>query len=320
MGLEIGYPLEMQMRIHHARLRTFLGACLVFTVALAPACVFGNSEIREWKLEEGGSMKAEIAHIDEDDNIVILRDVNGNETSVAIDALSMIDQAWLKEWMEMNEELAAKAEELGGRFQRYEGKGEKYTTGFYVYEPSGKIAQSGSPGPLMMLFCPSGKPVRFLLRHIEAAEEVNITLVTADHFRNRLKNEEAAGRFEELLPLIAEAVPYDPDRFFLGGTSGGAMSAFILSARFQDVKIAGIYSNGGWLGRSPGNLRPYPAYRVALVNGDKDNAANAYNNSVTRILQDRDATVGMFAFEGGHQVPPPSVQAKSFRWLLGEFD
>ncbi len=302
------------------RMRFLIRVFVVLGAFLAPVAVHGNSEIREWKFEEGGSVTAEIASIDEEGRILVLRDVNGNETSVAIDSLTMLDRAWLTEWIEMNEELAARVGELGGRFQRFDGKGERYTTGFYVYEPSTKIAGGGQPGPLMMLFCPSGKPVRYLLRHIEGAEGANITLVTADHFRNRLDMDEVAGRFEEVLPLIAEAVPYDPDRFFLGGTSGGAMSAFRLSARFPEVKIAGVYSNGGWLGRSPDNLRPYPAYRVALVNGDKDNAANSYNRSVTRILQDRGCTVGMFAFEGGHQIPPASVQAKSFRWLLGEFD
>lgn len=271
-------------------------------------------------MEAGGSITAEIATIDEETRFVVLRDVNGNETPVEFDALTTLDRAWLTEWIEMNEELAAKVGELGGRFQRFEGMGDKYTTGFYVYEPSKKLAAAGPPGPIMMLFCPSGKPVRYLLRHIEGAEGANITLVTADHFPNRLDNAEVAGRYEEVLPLIAEAVPYDPERFFLGGTSGGAMSAFVLSAKFPHVKVAGVYSNGGWLGRSPDNLRPYQASRVALVNGDNDSAANAYNNSVTRILQERECTVGVFAFEGGHQIPPPSVQAKSFRWLLGEFD
>lgn len=302
------------------RLRACLGIFTLVVAALVPHALHANSEIRKWRFEEGGSITAEIATIDEAQNTLVLRDVDGNETTVVIDTLTMIDQAWLKEWLEMNEELAERANKFGGRFVRYEGKGEKYTTGFYVYEPSRRVAQGGPQGPLMMLFCPSGKPVRFLLRHIEAAEEANITLVTADHFRNRLKSDEVFGRFEELLPMIAEAAPYDPERLFLGGTSGGAMTAFSLSAKFPETKIAGIYSNGGWLGRSPGNLRPYPAYRVALVNGDKDGAANGYNKSVTRILQERGATVGMFAFEGGHQIPPPSVQAKSFLWLLGEFD
>jgi hypothetical protein len=310
----------MQIRTICALLRSLVRGVFLMLFVLAPAAVHGNSEIREWKLVEGGSITAEIASIDEEARTVVLRDVNGNETSVSFDALSILDNAWLTEWIEMNEELIAKAEELGGRFQRYEGKGARYSTGFYVYEPSKKIAQAGAPGPLMMLFCPSGKPIRYLLRHIEGAEAANITLVTADHFRNRLDNNEVSGRFEEVLPIIAATVPYDPDRFFLGGTSGGAMSAFVLSAKFPNVKVAGIYSNGGWLGPGPDNLRPYPACRVVLVNGDNDKAANAYNNSVTRILQERGCTVGMFAFEGGHQVPPASVQGKSFRWLLGEFD
>lgn len=320
-GIRFLYQTSMTVKFPTPLFSGLRPVFVALFAACTPALVHGNSEIREWQMAEGGgSITAEIASINEETKTVVLRDVEGKESSVVFDSLSILDRAWLTEWIEMNEELAAKVDALGGRFQRFEGKGERYTTGFYVYEPSKKLAGDGSPGPLMMLFCPSGKPVRYLLRHIEGAEAANITLVTGDHFRNRLPNAEVLGRFEEVLPLIAEAVPYDSERFFLGGTSGGALAAFMLSAQFYHIQVAGIYSNGGWLGRAPGNQRPYQASRVVLVNGDNDGAANVYNKSVTQILQDRGFTVGMFAFEGGHQIPPPSVQAKSFRWLLGEFD
>jgi hypothetical protein len=55
-----------------------------------------------------------------------------------------------------------------------------------------------------------------------------------------------------------------------------------------------------------------------MVNGDKDLAAMQNVDFITAILQKRDCTVSLFAFEGGHQIPPVSVQVKSFRWLLGE--
>jgi hypothetical protein len=278
-----------------------------------------NSEIRTWKLSDGNSITGEIVSVNEDQKLLVLRDQQGKEISVSTSMLANLDRAWLTEWIEMNEELAAQVVKLGGRFQRHEGKGEKHTTGFYVYEPSARV-KSGEAGPLMMLFCPSGKPVRYLLRHIEAAEVANITLVSADYFRNGLPFDEYGARFKDVYPLIGKTVKFNQEQFFLGGTSGGALGAFRLSADFPEIKVAGIYSNGGWLGYSADSKRPYPTMRVALVNGDKDHAANGYNDSVTKTLQERSCTVGMFAFEGAHQIPPASVQGKSFRWLLGEFE
>jgi predicted esterase len=87
-----------------------------------------------------------------------------------------------------------------------------------------------------------------------------------------------------------------------------------------NTKFAGIYSNVGWLGSEEVEKQAYPAYRVAMVNGDKDRGVARVMDSVTKILQERGCTVSLFAFEGGHQIPPPSVQIKSFRWLLGEIE
>lgn len=293
--------------------------CLFLAVIGMLGQLHANSEIRTWKLTDGSSITGEIVSVNEEKEILELRDQQGKEISVPIPTLANLDRAWLTEWVEMNEELAEQVVKLGGRFQRHEGKGEKYTTGFYVYEPSARV-KSGEAGPLMMLFCPSGKPVRYLLRHIEAAEVANITLVSADYFRNGLPFDQYADRFKDVYPLIGKTVKHHREQFFLGGTSGGALAAFRLSAQFPEIKVAGIYSNGGWLGYTEESNRPYPKMRVALVNGDKDHAANAYNDSVTKTLQERSCTVGMFAFEGAHQIPPASVQGKSFRWLLGEFE
>jgi len=55
---------------------------------------------------------------------------------------------------------------------------------------------------------------------------------------------------------------------------------------------------------------------VAMVNGDKDNGANGYINRDTTLLQAKGGVVSVHAFEGGHQMPPPSVMTKAFRWLL----
>lgn len=274
-----------------------------------------NSELRAWNMENGDSITAEIVAVDEKNQKLTIREQKGLEKTVLFSELGKLDKAWVLEWIEMNEEMAEKVAELGGKLERFDGQGEKFKTGFYVYHPSGEVSPD-TKRPVMIIIDPSGNPVRYLLRHIEAAEQTKITLISCEYFRNRRDFPESFSRFGDLYPVIRSSVPHD--KLYLGGTSGGAWYVFAIAAEFPELKVAGVYSNGGWLGPSPQNLRPYPACRVAMVNGDKDHPVAGEVDSVTKILQDRGCTVSLYAFEGGHQIPPPSVQAKSFRWLLGE--
>jgi hypothetical protein len=286
---------------------------------MSPGTVLANSEMREWKMKDGSAMMAEIFEVEESKSQVTLRDQEGKLHPIEVAKLDDLNRAWLLEWIEMNEELGEKVKELGGRFTRRVALGEGLTTGYYVYEPV-SVVKEGKIGPLMMLFCPSGQPIRFLLRHVEAAEKAGITIVTGDHFRNGLPQEIAIQRYRAVVASLQKELPYPQDRFFLGGTSGGALLSFRLSAEVPEHVVAGVYSNGGWLGHRHEAERPYPAMRAAIVNGDRDRAANFYNEGMIKILQDRQCVLSIFAFEGGHQVPPSSVQLKSFRWLLGETD
>lgn len=289
--------------------------CVFYSLLSGPLCA--NSEVRGWKMKNGESLTAEIFSVDEKARTIILRDNSGVEKTFSFDDLSLTDNAWVLEWMEMNEELAAKVKELGGKLERFEGQGAKFRTGFYVYHPSGE-ADPAQPRPLLFLIDPSGNPMRYLLRHIEAAEETKITAVSAEYFRNRRDLDDLHARFDDLIPVIGKEVPYDPNGLYIGGTSGGSWAAFHIASRLQNRKVAGIYSNVGWLGPNPSEETTYPACRVAMANGDKDSAAASSVPQITRILQKRGCTVSLFAFEGGHQIPPVSVQVKTFRWLLGE--
>lgn len=293
-----------------------LGLLYVFHGLLSgPLCA--NSEVRGWQMKNGESLTAEIFSVDEKSRTIILRDQSGVERTFSFDDLGLTDNAWILEWIEMNEELAAKVKELGGKLERFEGQGAKFRTGYYVYHPSGAV-DPAQPRPLLFLIDPSGNPMRYLLRHIEAAEETKITVVSAEYFRNRRDLDDLHARFDDLIPVIANDAPYDPNGLFLGGTSGGAWAAFHIASRLQNRKVAGIYSNVGWLGPNPSEETTYPACRVAMANGEKDIAVASTVPEVTGILQKRGCTVSLFAFEGGHQIPPVSVQVKTFQWLLGQ--
>jgi len=80
---------------------------------------------------------------------------------------------------------------------------------------------------------------------------------------------------------------------------------------------AGIFAAGGWLGGEKYYHLPFPPMRVAMVNGDKDHANRMIEPDSAR-LQQAGCVVSVHAFEGGHQLAPPSVQEKALRWLLEE--
>lgn len=162
--------------------------------------------------------------------------------------------------------------------------------------------------------------IEFAEELAEAAEEVKMTLVACDIFRNGMEESDSIRRFRELLPIIRATVPHDPERDFMGGTSGGALRTFNLSTDLPEETWTGIYSNGGWLGGEKNWNRDYPTMRVVMVNGDEDKAANSWVDSDSEILQTHGCRIAVVAFEGGHQIPPPSVQVKAFKWLLGEID
>lgn len=298
-----------------AFLRNLLTLLSAFLLVAEPTAA--NQNIRDWTLGDGKQFRGEIMSVDEGAGEVILRLESGAEARFATTEFSNIDKAWILEWTELAEELEAAVRKFGGRMESHEGKGPTLTTGFHVYLPSGG-AEPGKLRPMMVLFDPGGQAKRYLLRHIEGAEAAKMIVVACEVFRNHMPEADSKKRFAELFPLIEKAVPHDPARRFMGGTSGGAWRAYNLTTDLPDIPWAGIYANGGWLGGSKNYGRPYPPLKVVMVNGDNDKAANTWVDDDMRVLHARGCTVSVMAFEGGHQIPPPSVQTKAFQWLLGE--
>ena len=278
-----------------------------------------NSEVRSWLLTDGRKISAELLSYHEASAVVKLR-LNERETRFfAFNALSAPDQAWVLEWTELGEALDALLARQGGEFLHFTSQG-TYPTGYHVYYPPG--VKEGPPAPVLILFDPSGQGERYAKRYIEAAARANIIVIGLDEFRNTPPPDGDAldalflERFKELLPQLQATVGYDPNKVFLGGTSGGAMRAFGYTAKVNGP-WAGVFSNVGWLGPNEEDYGlPFPGgMRIAMVNGNKD--GGGYVERDTEILVDRGNVVGFFSFEGGHQVPPPDSQLKAIRWLLG---
>ena len=280
-----------------------------------------NSDVRDWELVDGSTLRAELIDFDKDSGDVLLKVNDVDDLRLTVDRFSAIDQAWLKEWVEFEAELTEQVQELGGTFDHLITNGD-YPTELFVYYPS-ESKQSAEPLPAMILFNAGGKAARYCLRHIEAAEVSGMVIVACGTFRNTGGDDkleaEMLARFKEVFPQILQRVKLDPKRVFMGGVSGGAWRAYHFAA-FVDYPWAGIYANGGWLGGRKYYALNYPGdMRIAMVNGNQDNAANQWiEMDSKRLMQQATNKIRVIAFEGGHQVPPTATQLKTFNWLLDQ--
>ena len=276
-----------------------------------------NTDIRNWKLTSGDRFDAELVEYNPVEDVAVLRMNDGEIRTYPLAEFSSIDVAWLIEWAEFSQELDEMMINMKGDLRHFQHQG-AYPADCYVYTPS-KYRKT-TELPLLFLFHPGGKGARYVQRFMLAAETLGIIVVSSDAFRNTSSAEPGQADFmfecfKELLPELKTVVPHDSSQFYLGGTSGGAMKAFEYTARI-DHPWAGVFSNGGWLGGKKYYDRPYPAMRVAMVNGNRDHAANRWVDPDTTALEKHGCNISLFAFEGAHQIPPPTIQVKALSWLI----
>lgn len=290
---------------------------LIFVGVLA-SFARANDQIREWTFKSGETLQSEIIAFDENTRIVTLRHDDQSILEIDEAEFSAIDRAWILQWIEQDAEARAMLARIGGNVTRHRTSGE-YATDYSLYQPPATSVGPAAKPPLLFLFHPGGNGGRAIYRYIESAAALGITLVSFDYFRNTANNPEKEAemlrRFTAILPWIEASVPHDENRMFMGGTSGGAWRSYHFSAQVPRP-WAGILAAGGWLGGEQWYDLPYPRMRVAMVNGDKDLAANQTIESDTEILHRAGSAITVHAFEGGHQMPPPSVMTKALRWLL----
>lgn len=296
-------------------MKLLLKICTIILGTIGTA--FGNTDTRTWTLTDNTKIRAELLHYNPETEAVKLLIDNTSERILAYNDFSTFDQAWLVEWSEFSVILKEKLKQHRGTFEHLTVEGQ-FTTDLFVYKPSSLKSDQQSQAPLLILFHPGGKAARFLMRHIEASEETGMMMVTCSHFRNS-NNDQANAmmleRFKEVLPAIERKIPHHPLKLFIGGSSGGAMKAFGYSTLIERP-WAGIYSNGGWLGGADYYDLDYPNMRVAMVSGNQDEPARHWLEPDMKILERSGCEIGVFIFEGGHQVAPPSTQIKAILWLL----
>ena len=298
------------------KLLTILSLALIACTPL-----MANTAIRSWTKSDESKFKAMIMNWDAQTDDVTLADDAGKKRTIKRTDLSLSDQAYVRQWFKHRNLLDEKLKSTGGSLDFLQTTG-TYQTDYYVYKPS--TFKANGSAPIMILFSSAGTGYRMMLRHFEAAEKTGFVLITADYFSNhtldfynkRNLQKVSKNHFKELLPQL-ETISHDPNKLYMGGDSGGALRAYIYSATF-DRPWAGIYANGGWLGRDY-TMKCRTHMRVAMVNGHKDIAAIQSSKKDSDYLADkRQCEIALFSFEGGHQLATTDAQVEAFTWLLNQ--
>lgn len=300
-------------------MRLYTTSLIALILAFFVQTTSANTDEREWTFKSGEKIRAAQLSYDTETGEVILLIEDSKEKSIQFKDLSPIDQAWLIEWSQIEKEMDALIEHLGGRFEHYLVEGTEFTTDTYVYYPT--ICETNNTRPMLILFNASGNAARYLKQFVNVAEVHGIVTVACAEFYNTKNDEqdpEMLRRFKELLPIIEANIPHDPKRMFMGGNSGGAMRAYNYSAKI-DRPWAGIYANGGWLGGYDYYDWDYPSgMRVAMINGNNDHAANNWLERDGKVLSEKGNKIGLFSFEGGHQPAPATSRSKALEWMINE--
>jgi hypothetical protein len=174
---------------------------------------------------------------------------------------------------------------------------------------------SKQPPPLLVVFSPGGDG-RGMMNQVRAsANKVGWMVIGCDKLRNGMKIEDELPIEKDLVSDLHAFIPYDHTRLFYGGMSGGAWQAYHLTWRAKD-RCAGILAFGGWLGGAEDQKKPFQKnMAIAMVNGDKDANARAWEESDGKVLKTRRCEVRIFHFPGGHEVAPSDVIDEAVAWL-----
>ncbi len=197
---------------------------------------------------------------------------------------------------------------------------EKPTLAYDIYLPAAYLL-NGSPLPIIYTFSPGGGGMVTDL--MWACGRLNMICVGILGSSNDVGWEVIMRECATVARDIRQRVLFDPTAEFAGGFSGGGEVSFMYS-RFRAQHVAGVLSMSGWLGRGGG----YPWYQttdrvvtnllVARTMGTLDTGRFYILAPDSNYLASCAAVIHDEFFDGGHQVPPTTVQTNCLAWLLSQ--
>lgn len=304
-------------------LRCFFMRCgikfgLVLLMSSA-ACLGGEDSRSVWTNREGRKIDAEYMGYDPKSEVVSLKLKNGKKVSLKKGLLSEEDFAWIEQKEAQNApgDPAALTEGRLGQVTSIPA-GDGYPTS-HVYYPSKLDLKT--PPPVIFLFCPVGNGHSMASKFAKACEEHGWVAVGFEQFRNHKGElaEEQENMWKAILKNMKRLYFYDPERMYLGGMSGGSVSAFIRSEQTgEEARYwKGVVAICGWLGRMKSVNSPTKMAVMFVDNyeGAEEPKNSDFHKGEEKILKRRSSKVGYKWFKGGHELPPDEVLVPVLEWM-----
>ncbi len=297
----------------------YAGAALLMS---GTVCLGGEEGRSVWTNLEGKKIEAEYAGYDSRSGNVSLKWKNGRRVVLKESLLSEEDRQWLRRKEQENRPPEPSAL-VKGRLGKVSSipAGEGYPAS-HVYYPS-KLDLKNPP-PVIFLFSPVGNGHSMASKFARACEERGWVAVGFDEFRNHkgeLK-EELAKKWNALLKNMDKLYFYDPERMYLGGMSGGSVTAFGKSeGTGEEARYwKGVVAMCGWLGGMKTVNCPTKMAVMFVDNYSsdvypKDDPNMHWHKDEEKILKKRGCKVDYKAFKGTHELPPDALLVPVLEWL-----
>lgn len=282
---------------------------------LTSLCAF--SEVRTWtRAEDQNSFRGEYISQDiEAESVTISK--SGKEFSLPLSTFIKEDLAYVAKMAAAEEEQRKLTGPIGEAVLERHAHPKATVETYYSYLPA-SYTKAGEKSPVCFIYSPGGDSRRILDPMQKTADELGWVLIGIDSYKNDTAKSPAGGEqiIEDAILITETAFEdfnIDEERVVFAGYSGGAWWSYRSShAVYKDTR--GILAFGGWMNREYDS--PYPRkMAVAMVNGDNDSNARAWEKKDGEALEDRRAKVKVFTFSGGHQVPPKDTILEAAKWV-----
>ena len=191
------------------------------------------------------------------------------------------------------------------------------TTGasYMLYLPTGY--SSNTPPPLMLYFDPGADSGYGLSKLQPSCEAAGWVLACANGLGNTVIPNEAIVQ-REIMDDVRRRIPYDRQRFYLAGLSGGSWRANSAAREYWD-EATGLLLFGCWIGDYDDYTVFPDRLAVARVNGLDDTSKIARESKDLVYYTQTLVRVYDVHFAGGHEIGPTNAIHEAMTWLEEDF-
>lgn len=202
---------------------------------------------------------------------------------------------------------------LPGEAALYRAKGARPETSYLVYIPD-KLDRK-KRHPWILGLSPDADSAATLNAMQQGCDESGWILVASDNSRNGMPYNVLEQIISDTINSAVRTLPVDPSRMYVGGLSGGSMTAHWLAQK-HSAQVRGLVINCGMINRED-HSSGYPSGEgrpVVFMTNPQDFRYNEIRSDYQR-LHSLGWNASWMEFSGGHAWAPPEFFSAAFKWV-----